>query len=39
MIDMRIVITTYTLICLMVGSLIGYVVAVIVGVTKNRCDF
>lgn len=36
MINIKIVIITYTLIVLMIGSLIGYMVAVILGITRKE---
>ena len=39
MFDIRVAIVSYTLICLMIGSLIGYAIAVVIGITKHRKDF
>lgn len=39
MFDIRVAIVTYTLICLMIGSMIGFTVAVVIGITKKRSDF
>lgn len=36
MINIKIVIITYTLIVLMIGSLIGYMVAVVLGINRKE---